>query len=44
LNKEDFFISQMKSNSIIGDDGAVIGELVYSQDAFFENIHFKEIG
>jgi thiamine-monophosphate kinase len=41
LNKEDFFISQIKSNSIIGDDGAVIGEYVYSQDAFFENVHFK---
>jgi thiamine-monophosphate kinase len=41
VNKEDFFISQIKSNSIIGDDGAVLGGYVYSQDAFFENVHFK---
>lgn len=25
----------------IGDDGALIGNTVYSKDAFFENIHFK---
>lgn len=42
MNKEDFFISLVKSNNIIGDDGAVIGEWVYSQDAFFENVHFKK--
>jgi thiamine-monophosphate kinase len=41
LNKEDYFISQIKSNSIIGDDGAVIGKYVYSMDAFFESVHFK---
>lgn len=41
VNKEDFFISCFKKSSIIGDDGAVIGELVFSQDAFFENVHFK---
>ncbi len=46
MNKEDFFISCFSKNSknskkFIGDDGAVIGNLVYSQDAFFENIHFK---
>ena len=41
-NKEDFFIKQFNKNSkIIGDDGAVIGKLVYSCDAFFENVHFK---
>lgn len=28
-------------NSPIGDDGAVIGEWIYSKDIFFENIHFK---
>lgn len=43
MNKEDFFIEQFidNKNDIIGDDGAVIGNLVYSQDAFFENVHFK---
>ena len=42
MNKEDFFIKQFNKNSkIIGDDGAVIGEYVYSNDAFFENVHFK---
>ncbi len=42
-NKEDFFIKQFNKNSkIIGDDGAVIGEFVYSNDAFFENVHFKK--
>ena len=43
MNKEDFFIQQFidSKNDIIGDDGAVIGNLVYSQDAFFENVHFK---
>jgi thiamine-monophosphate kinase len=25
----------------IGDDGAVIGDYIYSKDAFFENVHFK---
>ena len=42
MNKEDFFIKQFNKNSkIIGDDGALIGEFVYSNDAFFENVHFK---
>lgn len=40
LNREDFFIS-LFSSSVIGDDGAVIGDFIYSQDAFFENVHFK---
>ncbi len=36
VNKEDFFIKQFNKNSkIIGDDGAVIGDYVYSNDAFF---------
>jgi thiamine-monophosphate kinase len=38
--KENYFISQFTS-SYIGDDGALIGEYVYSKDAFFENVHFK---
>jgi len=41
LNKENYFISQFKSK-YIGDDGAIIGDFVYSKDAFFENIHFKK--
>lgn len=41
-SKEDFFISLFqKGSQAIGDDGAVVGEWVYSQDAFFENVHFK---
>jgi thiamine-monophosphate kinase len=32
-------MSQKKSR--IGDDGAVIGEWIYSKDIFFENVHFK---
>ncbi|OUR74726.1 thiamine-phosphate kinase [Arcobacter sp. 31_11_sub10_T18] len=41
MNKEDFFIKQFSNSKFIGDDGAVIGHYVYSQDAFFENVHFK---
>nr|WP_321265491.1 thiamine-phosphate kinase [uncultured Sulfurimonas sp.] len=41
MNLENYFISQFKSNSI-GDDGALIGDMVYSKDAFFENVHFKK--
>ncbi len=37
---ENYFIS-LFSSSHIGDDGALIGEHVYSKDAFFENVHFK---
>jgi len=40
VNKEDYLISKISSN-YVGDDGAVIGDKVYSMDAFFENIHFK---
>jgi thiamine-monophosphate kinase len=40
LNLENHFISQFDSVNI-GDDGAYIDGLVYSKDAFFENIHFK---
>ncbi|MFV0561707.1 thiamine-phosphate kinase [Malaciobacter mytili] len=43
MNKEDFFIEQFsKQTKFIGDDGAVIKDLVYSSDAFFENVHFKK--
>ena len=41
MNKEDFFIKQFSNSKFIGDDGAVVGKDVYSQDAFFENVHFK---
>ena len=40
MNTENYFISQFKS-ARIGDDGAIIGNMVYSKDAFFENVHFK---
>ena len=40
MNLENYFISQFKSKEI-GDDGAYIDNMVYSQDAFFENVHFK---
>ena len=40
MNKEEYFISGFKSKKI-GDDGAVIGDLVYSKDLFCEDIHFK---
>jgi len=40
LNLENYFISQFNSNHI-GDDGALIENVVYSKDAFFENVHFK---
>ena len=40
MNKEEYLISNFKSNKI-GDDGAVIGEHVYSKDLFCEDIHFK---
>ncbi|MEA3513043.1 MAG: thiamine-phosphate kinase [Campylobacterota bacterium] len=41
MNKEEYFIKQFSNNKFIGDDGAVVGEYVYSMDAFFENVHFK---
>ncbi len=42
MNLENYFISRI-SNTHIGDDGAVIDGMVYSKDAFFENVHFKTI-
>lgn len=43
VNKEEFFIKQFNRESkVIGDDGAVIKDLVYSCDAFFEDVHFKK--
>ncbi len=40
MNLENYFISQFNSKHI-GDDGALIDNMVYSKDAFFENVHFK---
>ena len=41
-NKENFFIKQFTKNEFIGDDGAVVGNQVFSMDAFFEDVHFKK--
>jgi len=41
MNLESYFISQMK-NKHIGDDGVVVKDMVYSKDAFFEDVHFKK--
>lgn len=42
MNVENYFINAMsRKNSPIGDDGAVMGEWIYSKDIFFQNVHFK---
>jgi len=41
MDKESFLISLFE-NDFIGDDGAVVGEWVYSKDLFCEDIHFKK--
>jgi len=41
LNLENYFIS-LFNNNYIGDDAAVIGNFIYSKDAFFEDVHFKK--
>jgi len=40
VNKESYLIQKL-SSSKIGDDGAIIGNMIYSMDAFFEDSHFK---
>lgn len=40
MSKEAYFISGFSSQRI-GDDGAVVGDFVYSKDLFCEGIHFK---
>ena len=40
VDKEQYLIESLKS-SYIGDDAAVIGDTLYSMDAFFEDVHFK---
>ena len=39
VDKEDYLIDRLTSKHI-GDDGAVIGDTVYSTDAFHEGVHF----
>jgi len=40
LDKEQYLISKLNSK-FIGDDAAVVGDMLYSMDAFFEDVHFK---
>jgi len=40
VNKEEYLITKL-SSPYIGDDGAVVGNMVYSMDGFFEDVHFK---
>jgi len=39
-DKEHYLINTLSSKHI-GDDAAVIGDTLYSMDAFFEDVHFK---
>jgi thiamine-monophosphate kinase len=39
-DKEQYLINSL-SSKYIGDDAAVIGDTLYSMDAFFEDTHFK---
>ena len=42
MNVESYFIKLFSAHTKhIGDDGAVIGRQVFSNDAFCENVHFK---
>jgi len=40
MDKEHYLIHKL-SSKYIGDDAAVIGDRLYSMDAFFEDTHFK---
>jgi len=40
LDKEQYLINKLSSKHI-GDDAAVIGDTLYSMDAFFEDVHYK---
>ena len=40
MDKEQYLIGNLNSK-YIGDDAAVIGNTLYSMDAFFEDVHFK---
>ena len=39
-DKEHYLINKL-SSKYIGDDAAVVGDMLYSMDAFFEDVHFK---
>ncbi len=40
LDKEQYLIGTLASK-YIGDDAAIVGDTLYSMDAFFEDVHFK---
>jgi len=40
MDKESYLIERLNSK-YIGDDGAVVGDTIYSMDAFCEDTHFK---
>jgi len=40
VDKEQYLIDNLNS-SYIGDDAAIVGDTLYSMDAFFEDVHFK---
>ncbi len=40
IDKEEYLIHKL-SSKYIGDDAAVVGNTLYSMDAFFEDVHFK---
>jgi len=40
IDKEQYLIQSLHSK-YIGDDAAVVGDKLYSMDAFFEDVHFK---
>jgi len=40
MDKEHYLIGRLGSK-YIGDDAAVVGNTLYSMDAFFEDVHFK---
>jgi len=40
IDKEHYLINRLTSKHI-GDDAAVIGNMLYSMDAFFEDVHYK---
>ncbi|HFQ61444.1 MAG TPA: thiamine-phosphate kinase [Epsilonproteobacteria bacterium] len=40
IDKEQYLINSL-SSKYIGDDAAVVGDTLYSMDAFFEDVHFK---
>ena len=40
MDKEARIISHF-AHALNGDDGALLGDFVYSKDLFIENVHFK---